>query len=163
MAVPVKLNPAVQSPYHKIFEMATLSPFTYEPLSDNAIRVLKLIGTASSGDPIYSLIHVELSQQPRFNALSYVWGSGLNARSINCDGKVLQTTEKSFEALAGLKSPIWTDGLPIWIDSICINQDDKTEKACQVTMMHQIYRRAETVIIWLGPEGDHSGPSDRIL
>ncbi|KAK8026440.1 hypothetical protein PG991_003496 [Apiospora marii] len=40
----------------------------------------------------------------------------------------------------------------VWIDALCINQDDPKERAQQVKMMGQIYRRASTVKIWLGNE-----------
>jgi hypothetical protein len=38
----------------------------------------------------------------------------------------------------------------IWIDAVCINQDDPKEKNVQVTMMGRIYASAESVIVWLG-------------
>ncbi|KAI0817358.1 heterokaryon incompatibility protein-domain-containing protein [Xylaria sp. FL0064] len=42
--------------------------------------------------------------------------------------------------------------IPVWIDAICINQDDLSERAQQVKMMRQIYQTASTVKIWLGEE-----------
>ncbi|RFN46935.1 heterokaryon incompatibility protein-domain-containing protein [Fusarium flagelliforme] len=38
----------------------------------------------------------------------------------------------------------------IWIDQICINQDDDLERALQVGMMKDIYTSSEGTIIWLG-------------
>lgn len=40
----------------------------------------------------------------------------------------------------------------IWIDAICINQDDEDEKSAQVPIMHNIYGHAKSVIAWVGPE-----------
>lgn len=42
--------------------------------------------------------------------------------------------------------------MPVWVDAICINQDDLSERANQVKLMHKIYRTASTVKIWLGKE-----------
>ncbi|KAI1281147.1 heterokaryon incompatibility protein-domain-containing protein [Xylaria sp. FL0933] len=42
--------------------------------------------------------------------------------------------------------------IPVWIDAICINQNDLSERAQQVKMMRQIYQTASTVKIWLGKE-----------
>ncbi|QDS71202.1 hypothetical protein FKW77_010275 [Venturia effusa] len=44
----------------------------------------------------------------------------------------------------------------LWIDALCINQDDKAEKTVQVRMMRKIYERADSVNVWLGvvPHGD---------
>ena len=46
----------------------------------------------------------------------------------------------------------------LWIDQICINQDDVHERNEQVALMHRIYSKAENVVIWLGEEG----PDDRM-
>ncbi len=37
-----------------------------------------------------------------------------------------------------------------WIDAICINQDDNTEKTSEVLKMADIYRSAASVLVWLG-------------
>ncbi|KAK0648435.1 heterokaryon incompatibility protein-domain-containing protein [Cercophora newfieldiana] len=39
----------------------------------------------------------------------------------------------------------------IWIDAVCINQTDLTERSHQVALMYEIYTRATTIIAWLGP------------
>ncbi|KAK3722438.1 hypothetical protein LTR37_002430 [Vermiconidia calcicola] len=41
----------------------------------------------------------------------------------------------------------------LWIDALCINQDDRNEKTHQVAMMGRIYQEAEEVLIWLGEPG----------
>jgi hypothetical protein len=40
----------------------------------------------------------------------------------------------------------------LWIDAICINQDDVHERSRQVWIMQEIYAKARQVIVWLGPE-----------
>ncbi|MBE3041473.1 HET domain-containing protein, partial [Candidatus Bathyarchaeota archaeon] len=44
----------------------------------------------------------------------------------------------------------------VWIDAICINQNDVDEKSAQVSMMDLIYTRATFVIAWLGLEDAHT-------
>jgi len=51
----------------------------------------------------------------------------------------------------------------LWIDQICINQDDEKEKTAQVNLMHQIYAGAEQAIVWLGPAADESDKLMRFL
>jgi hypothetical protein len=41
---------------------------------------------------------------------------------------------------------------PIWIDALCINQTDSTERDDQVRMMSDIYKTAYGVVIWLGED-----------
>lgn len=38
----------------------------------------------------------------------------------------------------------------IWIDAICIDQTDENEKAMQIPLMSEIYKRAYQVNVWLG-------------
>ncbi|KAF5541755.1 heterokaryon incompatibility 6 OR allele [Fusarium mexicanum] len=45
-------------------------------------------------------------------------------------------------------------GVSLWIDAICINQDDIAERNSQVAMMSQIYGSARCVVAWLGEEDD---------
>lgn len=49
----------------------------------------------------------------------------------------------------------------IWVDAICINQNDVEEKSAQVSMMDVIYSRATVVIAWLGPEDHHTAAGYR--
>lgn len=44
----------------------------------------------------------------------------------------------------------------IWVDAICINQDDVNERNHQVHIMRKIYSNAASVIVWLGPESKSS-------
>ena len=44
----------------------------------------------------------------------------------------------------------------LWLDAICINQEDVTERGHQISMMGEIYRSASRVHIWLGHAADGS-------
>jgi hypothetical protein len=44
----------------------------------------------------------------------------------------------------------------LWVDAICINQEDKAEKSRQLLLMGSIYRRAKEVAAWTGEEDDQS-------
>ncbi|KAK2763155.1 hypothetical protein FQN54_009791 [Arachnomyces sp. PD_36] len=41
-------------------------------------------------------------------------------------------------------------GLPIWVDALCINQDNLKEKSHQIQLMSEIYAKASGVFAWLG-------------
>jgi hypothetical protein len=43
--------------------------------------------------------------------------------------------------------------LMLWVDAICIDQTDASEKSYQVGLMARIYMQAHQVIVWLG-DGD---------
>ncbi|OCK94220.1 uncharacterized protein K441DRAFT_677703 [Cenococcum geophilum 1.58] len=44
----------------------------------------------------------------------------------------------------------------LWIDAICINQRDNTEKSHQVMLMRDIYANAKTVLAWIGEVDEFS-------
>ena len=51
----------------------------------------------------------------------------------------------------------------LWIDAICINQQDLRERSSQVKIMGDIYRLADRVVIWLGSAKDKSAHALKIL
>ncbi|KAJ4127728.1 hypothetical protein NW768_008000 [Fusarium equiseti] len=51
----------------------------------------------------------------------------------------------------------------MWIDQICINQDDKFEKAQQIPLMSKIYTLATSTVIWLGEAGEESNLALKLL
>jgi hypothetical protein len=48
------------------------------------------------------------------------------------------------------------DTITLWIDQLCINQEDNVEKGEQVQLMKAIYQGAKGVVAWLGPAADES-------
>ncbi|KAK1241087.1 hypothetical protein MKX08_001061 [Trichoderma sp. CBMAI-0020] len=113
------------------------------------IRVLSLAPSANLSDPIHvELLVVKLADKPFFNALSYVWGTSTERLSITCNGEQFDVTENLDSALRHLRSE--DNERILWIDAICINQKDDSERGYQVGLMKDIYRMANTVVIWLG-------------
>lgn len=47
--------------------------------------------------------------------------------------------------------------LPLWIDALCINQQDAAEVNQQVLLMGDIYNLCRQTIVWLGPDADDGG------
>lgn len=45
---------------------------------------------------------------------------------------------------------------PMWVDSLCINQENSDERNSQVALMPQIYATAKRVLAYLGPAADGS-------
>jgi hypothetical protein len=66
-----------------------------------------------------------------------------------------------FNFLARLRSHGYHDYL--WCDAICINQDSDDERNHQVQLMFQIYRKAHSVLVWLGEESHDSNKTLRTI
>ena len=84
-----------------------------------------------------------------YDALSYAWGSGGKVSKIRCNGLPVMVTENLFEALRALR-PSKNNSRFLWVDALCINQDDSSEKNEQVWNMLAIYQKARKVMAWLG-------------
>lgn len=76
------------------------------------------------------------------------WGPSVLADSINVDGKALDITKSLDVAIRHLRHG--EHSVMIWVDQICINQDDLTEKETQVALMSLIYQQTWNTVIWLG-------------
>jgi Heterokaryon incompatibility protein (HET) len=68
-------------------------------------------------------------------------------RVILCNGKQLRIGMNLYSALRETPS---REGQLWWIDAICIDQTNMSERGQQVDMMAQIYGNAQEVIVWLG-------------
>jgi hypothetical protein len=51
----------------------------------------------------------------------------------------------------------------MWVDVICIDQSNDVKKGPQVAIMGEIYRLAERVVVWLGPEENESDRAMRVM
>lgn len=84
----------------------------------------------------------------KYDALSYAWGSASPSAKGICDGNTISLRVNLDSALKYLRKP--QHERYVWIDYLCINQDDLVEKAVQIPRMKNIYSKASTVIVWLG-------------
>lgn len=49
----------------------------------------------------------------------------------------------------------WLEGgLRLWVDALCINQDDVNERNWQLKQINTIYAKAQSVHVWLGQSED---------
>lgn len=88
-----------------------------------------------------SVEEVNLSPDLEYEALSYTWfidgdfGSPVQGtmRTIICNGETYQVHQNLYNGLLQLRE--LKRHLPIWIDAICINQNDIDEKSAQVSRL----------------------------
>jgi hypothetical protein len=92
---------------------------------------------------------------PPYVALSYVWGNANSTRPILVNGHVLQIGTSLHAALIHLQVILPASTL-LWIDAICINQNNSQERSEQVQYMREIYSNAKEVVVWLGPSFEGS-------
>lgn len=124
------------------------------PLSELEIRLLRLeprrgLSTEIRASLIKYNLQEKLTDVTSFQALSYTWGHNSCTHNIIVNGVKLPVADNLFSFLQYRQEENkYTD---IWVDAICINQNDLLEKNRQIPMMNMIYMRASELIIWLGP------------
>jgi hypothetical protein len=127
----------------------------YRPLEDSLqfTRLLTFSRT-SAGEIICFLEHVQLANLPENTALSYCWGSCDDTRSVFVHGIERQVTRNLYDALERLH---WMQmSQKLWIDALCINQEDNQERGHQVQLMKIIYSRAQSVVAWISRSSEDS-------
>lgn len=126
-------------------------PFTYPSLDgyDRRIRLVTLAAGAWK-DPIRCTLNVvDYDVNPPYEALSYVWGNSSDFKDIQLNGQPFEVTENLWMVLRRLRRP---EPRVLWIDAICIDQENHNEKSHQVSMMGEIYSRCKKAILWLGED-----------
>ncbi|RDH39438.1 HET-domain-containing protein [Aspergillus welwitschiae] len=147
------------SPGRELVSDRTWSAFTYAKLPDEpSSYTTRMIRLLPSEDPNARLeceiIDYDLAVDTGsgdlhlYEALSYVWGSDKRSRKITLNGCVFSVTENLYVALLHLRNRQLERLL--WVDAICIDQDNWDEKAKQIPLMRTIYAQAQDVIVWLG-------------
>ena len=148
---------------HPPLSSVSTQNYRYSPLKhDHEIRLLYLLPGSDEAPLSCSLRIVSLSKLPVYEAISYTWGEPIFSASIECSryGR-LPITENLSAALFHLRL---ADRLRVlWVDAICINQQDLVERSHQVTLMRDTFEGAENVIVWLGEDTGDANDAFGIL
>lgn len=136
-------------------------PGRYLAQAKASIRLLELLPGQLEDSLQCTLRAYDLAHAPTYEALSYCWGPASSLLPITIDGDSLMVTPNLRSALRHLRRTDYARTL--WIDAICINQDDVEERGAQVAIMADIYRNAAQTVIWLGPSESHSRQALRTL
>ncbi|KAJ3546276.1 hypothetical protein NM208_g2087 [Fusarium decemcellulare] len=114
----------------------------------------KAITTDLRSDPLRcSIMTGDLGNPPPYHALSYCWGDPVFTNHITVQVENQQEydiyiTETLAIALDYIRKPV--GDVILYIDQLCINQADVSEKNHQVRLMGSIYEKSSCVLAWLG-------------
>ena len=131
-------------------ELFVHSPLVIEP---DAIRLIRLNGLQHGH--ISCTVHNATLENSSYVALSYVWGAEAPSFKILLNGKIVWIRPNLWQFLHWALGSL--TGTEIWIDALCITQDDIPEKNRQIPLMGQVFAQASRVIGFLhgGYEASH--------
>ncbi|RYO44787.1 hypothetical protein AA0113_g10741 [Alternaria arborescens] len=120
-------------------------------LKTPSIRLVRILPEPSSEGYIQLEIR-HVSTQSTYVCLSYVWGGEENPRWVRLGGRLFQVRQNlhAFLASASKKPHICSEWL--WIDALCIDQSNNSERSHQVQQMANIFSNAIKVISWFGDD-----------
>lgn len=136
--------------------LTSIDNVIYKPL-DHAMRQIRVLHVqpGTGGDEVCVTLKTTLadidSDMTEYEAVSYCWGDATMTSRIRLNNFLFDAPASSVEALRGLRYTK-TERV-LWIDAICINQFDFTERNHQVAFMGKVYENAIQTNIWLGPTG----------
>src|SRR6266480_522213 len=140
-------------------KLENLRPYIYKPLPGDSMRLFSL-NEGTSDTFSGTLKTVRLNDAPPYFCLSYAWGTQKQVVPVQVDDQSLYVTPSLAVAMQRLQELNAEDSASdtrvkwVWIDMICINQDDISERSEQVRLMGAIYSQAIRTLIWVGPEFD---------
>jgi hypothetical protein len=134
-----------------------MAKYTYQPLPPGLIRLARILPSQVEEASIQCEITPYVLTDSRrghhlYEALSYHWGSWEKPCEVLVGSESLPITRNLHAALASPRDESLERVM--WIDVICINQEDYGEKASQVEHMGYIYARASRVLVWLNEVTD---------
>ncbi|TGJ82702.1 hypothetical protein E0Z10_g6056 [Xylaria hypoxylon] len=147
--------PEVRSP----LDYASIFKGISDPLLQDAIIREKNLQAGTAGEDDDDEKKPFRYEWGDYMTLSYVWGEaeGAQKKSILLNGEPFLVLPNLYSALLQLRrTQRVQQGFKLWIDAICINQEDFVERGKQVGRMREIFASAWHVVIWLGTEADDS-------
>ncbi|EMT65092.1 Heterokaryon incompatibility protein 6, OR allele [Fusarium odoratissimum] len=142
---------------HRLFSQSICqaSSGLYKPLNPRTseIRLLKIPPNPSSE---FELVTVSLDDEPKYAALSYLWGDPEKYGQVTIKGNTVKIPDNLASAfLCVLSDDSFRSQSHVrylWADAICINQNDLDERSQQVQLMRRIFQRAHVTFAWVGPK-----------
>lgn len=132
------------------------NPITYQysPLAPQQLRLLRPVSAFDPDDLRFEICHVSRDSSPRYTAVSYTWGDQQPTKTIRLNGEqFFHVRPNLLSCLYYLSNDRHNAGFGwdwIWVDAICINQQNNMEKSDQVGLMDRTYSDAQVVSLWLG-------------
>jgi hypothetical protein len=151
-----------------------INTYKYKDINyDDEIRILKILAGKKDSALKCMLFPSNLklirsttkATNHEYKGLSYWWGDGEAEHPVIMyddvgvrDGLRTMspfTSSGNFYIRSNLKAALEqfrseTKDVNVWIDALCINQENVKEKTAQVARMDEIYSNASSVWVWLG-------------
>ncbi|KAK8058990.1 hypothetical protein PG994_009438 [Apiospora phragmitis] len=114
----------------------------------NEIRIIRINPGQRQDDVSCQLETVSLDGKPKYDTLSYTWGSSKDTSTIYVNDQPVRVSVNLWDSLRRVRHA--HKAITLWADALCIDQFNEGEKSQQVAMMGQVYRQGRQTWISLG-------------
>ncbi|KAJ9609998.1 hypothetical protein H2200_006328 [Cladophialophora chaetospira] len=149
--------------------MNTTEDFRHErlKLSGNFMRLIQIQGGTKQDVISLRITQYAIHRLPKYAAISYTWGpiprhakiassSPVTAdpytRAIRVNGRPFRIRVNLWNLLYHLRQR--GESRFLWVDALCIDQENLEERNFHVYRMSKVYENAEKTIVWLGLPSD---------
>ncbi|KAI1198564.1 heterokaryon incompatibility protein-domain-containing protein [Nemania serpens] len=138
-----------------------MDQYQYEPLpTSEHIRLVTIHAGRFDDDIVlsYDMLAFHSNECPSYEALSYTWDERSGSSLVHVVEKGRIRAMHISCNLADILLHLRYADRPrvMWIDALCIDQNNGVEKGPQVARMGKVYRSAHRINIWLGKEENDS-------
>jgi hypothetical protein len=136
--------------------------YIYRPLKKEQFRLLVLFPGEGSESISGAICQHSLHDKIPYQSLSYTWGSPSQKtyRMWTPEG-CLCITESLLAGLQRLRS---REGvILLWVDALCINQEDELEKRDQIRLLPKIYQQASCTLALVGTDQNSNDAIEMLM
>lgn len=131
------------------FRSAEISPYQYKSLpSSDSFRLLRIHNKTG---PVHCTLETyDLTHHPEYCTVSYCWGSKeelVSSAAITMNTHQVKISPVLYKILLHFQAS--NLAMPFWIDALCINRCDESERRSQFKILRDIFKQANTAAIWM--------------
>lgn len=144
----IRLDERPRIPSSQSLVLIAPRPFAYDALKPGEIRLMDIIPSRDRSSPIRAMLKHQAMRNGTYEALSRALESEEQRATIDVNGHPVTVSSSLLEALRDVRRE--TEPRTLWIDSICVNQNDREEREEQRRRIADIFGYATHIIDWPG-------------
>lgn len=135
-----------------------MASFSHDSLPDSAshIRLLEVLEGNFGEHVVCEVSTWPIGTAPPYCAISYTWGDPNSTVDITVNGQTMEVSRNCEYALQQVFITMQKKQEYLWIDAICVDQNNLVERGHQITLMGALFKRASQVLACVGPPADDS-------
>ena len=121
-------------------------------------RLLTVLADVNIGPLHCRLEETPIAKAPRYYTLSYFWGNSTPGQSLQIGDRIIIIRQNVFATFRRFRMALGT--FTIWVDAVCINQTNTSERSAQMFTVREIYEERQKLEEIFDPRCRGSGDEE---